>query len=94
MGWRSDPEHSPNGYLGTAAVRDIVINTVISGAVCRAASDAECRVLVFSRSRLPMMGMNDSIAVPRAGKVFHEALDKFLASSARRACLLHTPNPN
>ncbi|MCE5309456.1 MAG: SGNH/GDSL hydrolase family protein [Acidobacteriales bacterium] len=98
MGWRSYPEHfAERVRWELGRVRDIVINTGISGdRLPRLLQDAEWRVHRFQPQVVSlMMGMNDCIAGPTGRDVFRKALDTFLADlkAQKSLLLLHTPNP-
>ena len=97
MGWRSYPEHfAERVRWELRRVRDIVINTGISGdRMPRLLQDAEWRVHRFRPHVVSlMMGMNDCISGPAGRDGFRKALDTFLTDlRARKSLLLlHTPN--
>jgi lysophospholipase L1-like esterase len=98
MGWRSYPEHfAERVRWEMRRVRDIVINTGISGdRMPRLLKDTEWRVHRFRPQVVSlMMGMNDCIEGPAGRDGFRKSLDAFLAELREQnsLLLLHTPNP-
>jgi acyl-CoA thioesterase-1 len=98
MGWRSYPEHfAERVRWELRRVRDIVINTGISGdRMSRMLPDAEWRVYRFRPQVVSlMMGMNDCVEGPSGRDGYRRNLDRFLSELRDRGSLLlvHTPNP-
>jgi lysophospholipase L1-like esterase len=98
FGWRSYPEHfAERVRWELRRVRDVVINTGISGdTVPGLAADLEHRVLRFRPTVVSiMMGMNDSTAGPGGIEPFRLVYTRLVerVRSLKDVCvLLHTPN--
>ena len=98
-GHRSYPEHfAERVRWEMGRVRDVVINTGISGdTVPGLIKDLDHRVLQFRPAVVSiMMGMNDAHAGPEGREAFREAYIKLvsrLKDEASVLILLHTPNP-
>ena len=98
MGWRSYPEHfAERVRWELRRVRDIVINTGISGdRMPRLVGDAEWRVHRFRPHIVSlMMGMNDCVAGEAGRETYRTNLERFAGEVRERngILLLHTPNP-
>ena len=98
-GFRSYPEHFAERIRWEMRrVRDVVINTGISGdRVPGLAGDLEHRLLRFKPTVVSiMMGMNDATAGPEGRDAFRtgylELIDR-LRKESNALILLHTPNP-
>ena len=97
MGWRSYPEHfAERVRWELRRVRDIVINTGISGdRITGLLKDAEWRVHRFRPHVVSlMMGMNDCTAGPAGRDTFRQGLERFHAEVKERngLLLLNTSN--
>lgn len=98
-GGRSYPEHFAERIRWELRrVRDVVINTGISGdTVPGVSSDLEHRVLRFKPTVVSiMMGMNDATKGPDGREAFRESFFKLIDRIRKETgalILLHTPNP-
>lgn len=98
MGWRSYVEHfAERVRWELRRVRDIVINTGISGdRMPRLVSDGEWRVHRFRPHVVSlMMGMNDCVAGEAGRETYRTNLERFAAEVKERSgqLVLHAPNP-
>jgi len=98
-GWRSYPEHfAERVRWELRRVRDVVINTGISGDTAPGLlKDIDHRVLRFRPTVVSiMMGMNDATAGPagreRFVSAYNAVIDRVRAETGA-LILLHTPNP-